>query len=129
MFEYFTLIRLGHRLPTFPIAVYPERRSKPFEIESYREELFGHELLNFNYFHIGLPGLRVNDYWSDDNPVSRAFSSLMDRGDEDKIQQMTECYHRIYQSELEDDEKILLLYFIHTYYQLNLKNPISFVSG
>jgi hypothetical protein len=85
MFEYFMFVRLRHRLPVFPIALCPERRTKPFEVESYREEIFGHELLTYNYFHIGLSGLSVADYWSDDNPVSWAFSALMDRGDEDKI--------------------------------------------
>ena len=118
MFEYFTLIRLRHKLPIFPIAVCPERGSKPFEIESYTEELFGYELLNFNYFHIGLPGLRIDAYWSDDNPVSWAFSSLMDRGDDDKIQRLETCYHRIYESDFSDDEKSLLLNFTRTYYQL-----------
>ena len=74
MFEYFMLIRLSHRLPTFPIALCPERRTKPFEVETYREEIFGHELVTYNYFHIGLAGLSVADYWSDDNPVSWAKS-------------------------------------------------------
>ena len=118
MFEYFMLIKLKHRLPIFPIALCPERRSKPFAVESYREQLFGHELLNFNFFHIGLPGLSVNDYWSDDNPVSWAFSALMDRGDEDKIQRLITCYRRIYESGLSDDDKTLLLNFTRTYNQL-----------
>ena len=74
MFEYFMLIRLSHRLPIFPIALCPERRTKPFEVETYREEIFGHELVTYNYFHIGLAGLSVADYWSDDNPVSWAKS-------------------------------------------------------
>ena len=26
---------------------------KPFGVESYPEEIFGHELLTYNYFHIG----------------------------------------------------------------------------
>ena len=43
---------------------------KGFEQETYSEELFGYELLNFNYFHLGLPGMLVDDYWDDDNPVS-----------------------------------------------------------
>ena len=120
MFEYFMLIKLRHRLPIFPIAICPERRSKPFGIESYRETIFGHELLSYNYFHIGVRGLLVTDYWSDDSPVSWAFSSLMDKGGEDKIQRLITCYHRIYESGLEDDEKSLLLNFSRTYNQLTL---------
>jgi len=54
----------------FPIAILPERKVKGFEQETYSEELFGYELLNFNYFHLGLPGMLVDDYWDDDNPVS-----------------------------------------------------------
>ncbi len=118
MFEYSMLIRLRHRLPIFPIALCPERGTKPFEVESYREEIFGHELLTYNYFHIGLSGLSVANYWSDDNPVSWAFSALMDRGDKDKIQLMIECYRRIHESGLEDNEKSLLVNFTRTYNQL-----------
>ena len=126
MFEYFMFIRLRYRLPIFPIAICPERRSKPFGIESYREEFFGHELLNFNYFHIGLLGLSADDYWSDDNPVSWVFSALMNRGDDDKIEWMLACYRRVYESGLEDDEKILLLNFTRTYYQLTPEEATAF---
>ena len=50
----------------------------------------------------------------------------MDRGDEDKIEQMSACYRRIYESEYEDDEKILLLNFIRTYYQLTPDESTAF---
>ena len=82
------------------------------------DSLFKHELLNYNYFHIGLSGLSVDDYWSDDNPVSWAFSALMDRGDKDKIQRLETCYYRIYESGLADDAKSLLVSFTRTYNQL-----------
>ena len=118
MFEYFMFIRLRYSLPIFPIAICPERRSKPFEMESYTEKIFGHKLLSYNYFHLGLPGLSVADYWTDDNPVSWAFSSLMNRGDEDKIHRLETCYHRIYESGLPDNQKSLLVNFTRTYYQL-----------
>ena len=42
----------------------------------------------------------------------------MDRGDEDKIQRLETCYHRIYESELSDDQKPLLVNFTRTYNQL-----------
>jgi hypothetical protein len=50
----------------------------------------------------------------------------MDRGDEAKIEQMSACYRRIYESEYEDDEKILLLNFIRTYYQLTPDESTAF---
>ncbi|MBI1926675.1 hypothetical protein HYR99_20840, partial [Candidatus Poribacteria bacterium] len=118
MFEYFALLWLSHGLPIFPIAIFPERRVKPFEVESYRETPFGYETLIYNYFHIGLPGLSVDDYWDEKNPVSWAFSAFMDKGVQDKIQLMGECFRRVYGSPYNDGEKILLLDFIHTYYQL-----------
>ncbi len=128
MFEYFMLLRLSHRLPIFPIAILPERRVKPFEVESYHEGLFGYETLIYNYFHIGLPGLQVGDYWTDKNPISWAFSAFMDRGNQDKIQMMGECYRRVYESSHSDDEKILLLDFIRTYYQLSANEVEGFQS-
>jgi flagellar biosynthesis/type III secretory pathway protein FliH len=42
----------------------------------------------------------------------------MDRGDEDKIQRLEICYHRIYESGLTDDEKSLLVNFTRTYNRL-----------
>ena len=50
----------------------------------------------------------------------------MDRGDEAKIERMSACYRRIYESEYEDDEKILLLNFIRTYYQLTPDESTAF---
>jgi hypothetical protein len=126
MFEYFALFWLRHTLPIFPIAVLPERRIKPFEFESYGQSLFGHEILTYNYFHIGLPGLSVDDYWRDDNPVSWAFSAFMERGNRDKIQLMGECFRRVYQSPFTDAEKTLLLDFIRTYYQLTTDEAEAF---
>ena len=126
MFEYFALLRLSHRLPIFPIAIFPERRVKPFEVESYREAPFGYETLIYNYFHIGLPGLSVNDYWDEKNPVSWAFSAFMDKGVRDKVHLMGKCFRRVYESLYNDDEKILLLDFIRTYYQLTADEDEAF---
>ena len=126
MFEYFALLRLSHRLSIFPIAILPERRIKPFEVETYSEELFGHKMLTYSYFHIGLPGLCIDNYWSDENPVSWAFSAFMDRRDRDKVPLMAECYRRIYEGSLSDNEKILLLDFIRTYYQLTPDEDTAF---
>lgn len=116
MFEYFVLLWLRHHLSVFPIAICPERRVKPFEVESYREGRFGHETLVYGYFHLGLEGLSVKDWWREDNPVSWAFSAFMEKGERDKVQLMVACFRRIYESALTDSEKILLLDFIRTYY-------------
>ena len=50
----------------------------------------------------------------------------MDRGNQDKIQMMGECYRRVYESSHSDDEKILLLDFIRTYYQLSANEVEGF---
>lgn len=118
MYEYFSLQRTSHGVPVFPIAILPERRINPFGVETYKEGLFGHQTLIYTFFHIGLAGLLLDEYWVDDNPISWAFSAFMNRGNRDKVQLMGECYRRIYESSYTDEEKILLLNFIRTYYQL-----------
>jgi len=121
MFEYYALLRLRHQLPVFPIAVLPERGVKGFEPETYSEELFGHELLNFNYFHIGLKGISVDDYWDDNNPISWGFASLMDSGERERALLLIECYRRVRDSSLNEAEKSLLINFIVTCFQLTPK--------
>ena len=91
MFEYYALLRLRHRLPVFPIAILPERKVKGFEPETYSEGLFGHEFLSFNYFHIGLKGILVDDYWDDENPISWGLASLMDSGERERTLLLIEC--------------------------------------
>ena len=128
MYEYYALLRLRLRLPVFPIAILPERKVKGFEPETYHEELFGYELLHFSYFHIGLPGISVDDYWDDDNPVSWGLSALMDKGERDRILFLAECYQRIRDSNLNEAEKALLINFIETCYQLTSEEKAQFQS-
>ena len=128
MYEYYALLRLRLRLPVFPIAILPERKVKGFEPETYREELFGHEFLRFSYFHLGLPGMSVDDYWDDDNPVSWGLSALMDKGERNRILFLAECYRRTRDSNLNEAEKALLINFIETCYQLTLEEETQFQS-
>jgi len=126
MFEYYVLLRLRHRLPVFPIAILPERRVKGFEPETYSEGLFGHEFLNFNYFHIGLKGISVDDYWDDDNPISWGFASLMDSGERERTLLLIECYRRVRDSTLNEAEKSVLINFIVTCFQLTPEEEADF---
>ena len=107
MFEYYALLRLRHRLPVFPIAILPERGGKSFEPETYSEGLFGYEFLNFNYFHIGLKNVSVDDYWDDDNPISWGFASLMDSGERECALLLIECYRHVRDSSLNEAEKFV----------------------
>ena len=126
MFEYYALLRLRHRLPVFPIAILPERKIKGFEPETYSEGLFGHEFLSFNYFHIGLKGILVDDYWDDDNPISWGFASLMDSGERERALLLIECYRRVKDSSLNEAEKSVLLNFIVTCFQLTPDEETDF---
>ena len=126
MYEYFTLLRASHGLPVFSIAIVPKRRIKPFEIETYREAIFGHQTLLFGYFHLGLSGLVLDEYWSDTNPVSWAFSAFMKKGNRNPVQLMMTCFRHINESALKDNEKLLLLDFIRTYYQLTADEDAEF---
>ena len=126
MFEYYVLLRLRHRLPVFPIAILPERKVKGFEPETYSEGLFGYEFLNFNYFHIGLKGLLVDDYWDDDNPISWGFASLMDSGQQERLLLLIECYRRVRDGSLNEAEKALLINFIITCFQLTPDEEADF---
>ncbi len=126
MFEYYVLLRLRHRLSVFPIAILPERKVKGFEQEAYCEELFGHELLSFNYFHIGLPGISVDDYWAEDNPISWGFASLMDSGERERALLLIECYRRVGESSLDEAKRALLINFITTCYQLTPDEETDF---
>jgi len=128
MYEYYVLLRLRLRLPVFPIAILPERKVKGFESETYSEELFGYELLHFNYFHLGLPGISVDDYWEDDNPVSWGLSALMDKGKRDRLLFLAECYRHVRDSTFNEAEKALLINFIETCYQLTLEEEAQFQS-
>ena len=88
--------------------------------------MFGHEFLNFNYFHIGLKGISVDDYWDDDNPISWGFASLMDSGERERALLLIECYRRVRDSSLNEAEKSLLLNFIVTCFQLTPDEEADF---
>ena len=112
--------------PSSQIAILPERKVKGFEPETYCEELFDYEFLGFSYFHIGLGGISVDDYWDEDNPISWSFASLMDSGERDRALLLVECYRRVRESSLNEAEKALLINFIATYYQLNPDEEAEF---
>jgi hypothetical protein len=76
MFEHYSVLRLHHGIPVFPVVVYL-RHGPSSRLAEYRERLFEQEVLLFRYQTLALARLRAEEYVEpsrESGILSRGFS-------------------------------------------------------
>lgn len=81
LLDYYVLIRLRENEDVLPILLILKRGGSQARWRHYKEELFGHTLIQFKYGQIGLPKLSVSEDFMSSNAVAAALSVLMNRGE------------------------------------------------
>ena len=118
MFEYSVLLWLRHRVPIFPVVLYLQS-GEGLTDEEYQLSLFGRELFRFRYASVGLARLRSEEY-VETGPLGVALAVLMSRRkDADPVVLEADMQRRVATSELEGQQKFLLLNVIETYSKLS----------
>ena len=116
MYEYYSMLRLRYDVPVFPVVLFL-RGGPPKEAAEYREELFGHEIVRFQYASIGLARLVAREY-VETSPLGAALSALMRRGRSGAALLRANMLKRVIESELDEARQFLLVTVIETYFPL-----------
>lgn len=119
MWEYYSLLRLRHRIPVFPIAIYLSPGAGGLTTESYTEALFTRDILRFQFEVIGLPDLSFTEYVEQLNPLAPAFSVLMRPGSTGDALRKAMIQRQQVIMEQNEARRALLLTFIERSLPLN----------
>ncbi|GMR24276.1 MAG: hypothetical protein BMS9Abin37_2798 [Acidobacteriota bacterium] len=130
MFEYYSLLRSRYKLPIFPIAVYLSRGKKGFATEAYREQLFGTDILQFQYESVRLARLDAEEYLDKGGPVGAALAALMNRSARSRKRSLESLrismLWKVVESALDGTSQVLLIDLVETYFPLSEKQRESY---
>lgn len=126
MFEYYTLLRLRHKIPVFPMVLYLAPGAGGLVEESYREQLFGWEVLSFHYKAVGVPDLRSEDYERRSNPLGPALSALMKPGHTPRVLRRMMIMAQRSILTADDARRALLLNVVDKYLPLDAEEEAEF---
>ncbi len=116
MFEYYALLWLEFGIPILPIVLYIKEGGRDgVGVGTYREELFGSEVMTFRYASVALARFEGQEY-VERGPLAAGLSALMDWGrgpDEAKLN--AELIRRVATSDLDEAAQFLLVNVIKTY--------------
>lgn len=116
MYEYQSLLRLRHRLPVLPIAVFlrPVGNADRF----YEEYIFGFRTIRFDYHLLVLPRIERTSL-PDTNPVTHALSPLVAGHPEDPVELTLAALSGIARTASDPARQALLGSFLGAYVPLN----------
>ncbi len=77
MFEYWEILRRRSDCPVLPIAIYLRVGLNGIGIDGYAEDFEDLQVLRFQYFYVGLPGLDAEQYLQGGSWLGVALSALM----------------------------------------------------
>ena len=116
MFEYYALLWLSFDAPVFPIVLYVKEGGREgIETATYRHEIFGREVLRFQYSSVALAQIAGQEY-VEKGPLAAALAALMgwDR-DSDSVALRLGLLGRVVASGLDEASLFLLVNLIETY--------------
>jgi len=128
MHEYYMLLKLRHRLPIFPIAIYLSPGAGGLITERLEERVFEREVNLFFYQAVGLPELEADDYQASDNPLAPALSALMKTSRLGKVAQKYQSVRAMARSSVDAARKALLINVIETYLTLDASEQSEFAA-
>lgn len=77
MFDYYSYLRLRHRRPILPVAVFLNLGMDGLGVDSFSEFHGSLAVVVFQYLYVGLKALEAETYLSGDNPLPKALVGLM----------------------------------------------------
>jgi len=95
MFQYYAYLERSHGLPVLPIGLYIYVGRDGISKDVVEKTLWGHTLLRFEYFSIGLAALDGVEYHSGSNVLGIALSALMKLPAADRALFLAEGLERI----------------------------------
>ena len=127
MFTYFARLREKYALPIYPIVIYSYDTPTKIEPNSYRIELFGKTVLEFNYSVIQLNQLHWQEFVNKRNPVASALMAKMrmDKGERHRVKLLS--LQLLASLGLNPAQVQLISGFIDTYLKLNAQETALFV--
>ncbi len=116
MFEYYALLWLEFDAPVFPIVLYVKEGGREgIETSIYRHELFGREVMRFQYGSVALARIAGQEY-VEKGPLAAALAALMGWGrDSDSAGLRLRLLARVVASGLDEASLFLLVNLIETY--------------
>jgi hypothetical protein len=108
MWQYYSLIRLRHKKPVFPLVIYLTLGSGGLVMEEYRETFANREWLLFRYAVVGLPDLPAEQWESRSGAVSASLATLMQSEKSKKARRVFDGIKRVVESPLNEAQKLLL---------------------
>ncbi len=116
MFEYYALLWLQFDAPVFPVVLYvKEGGPEGIETAIYRHELFGREVMKFQYPSVALARIAGQEY-VEKGPLAAALAALMRWGRKaDGVGLRLKLLGRVVASGLDEASLFLLVNLIETY--------------
>lgn len=116
MFEYYSLLWLSFAAPVFPIVLYVKEGGREgIETATYRHEVLGREVMNFQYASVALARIDGREY-VEKGPLAAALAALMDWDREsDELAVRVGLLDRVTASGLDEESLFLLINLIETY--------------
>ena len=118
MHEYYMLLRLRHRVPTYPIVVYLAPGAGGLTAEQHEERVFDEQVDLFTYRAVGLPDLLADDYQEIENPLGPALSALMKPSRLGRVTQGYRSLRAMARAQLDEARRAMLTNIIETYLPL-----------
>jgi len=115
MFEYYSLLRILRQEAVLPLALVLLPRADGLGWQTYRENLFGEELVKFRYGQVGLRDLPGQDYLALGDPVAAGLAALMKFKPEEKARAKLTGLKTVVESNLGLGDKHFLVNLIQTY--------------
>ncbi len=127
MFTYFARLREKYALPIYPIVIYSYDTPTKIEPNSYRIELFGKTVLEFNYSVIQLNQLHWQEFVNKRNPVASALMAKMRMDKAERYRVKLLSLQLLASLGLNPAQVQLISGFIDTYLKLNAQETALFV--
>lgn len=115
MNEYYVLLRILRQKPVLPLALVLLPGAGGLIWQSYTENIFGHEILHFQYGQVGVRDLSGQTYLQENSPVAAALTVLMRPEGESQAWLKLLALQKVVDSNLSDGDKLFLVEFMNTY--------------
>jgi len=121
MDDYYSAIRLRHKVPILPIALYLTGSQARLGTERCEERSFGALQLLFQVHCVGLSNLRAPDFAGAGTPLAAAAMALMDPGDWSRAEAKYHSLAEAVDTAPDEAAQVLLIDCIRTYSSLSPK--------
>ena len=115
MSEYYVLLRVLRQRPVLPLALVLLPGAGGLRWQSYRESIFGHEVLHFQYGQVGVRDLSSQFYLAENSALAAALTVLMQPEGESPAWLKLMALQKVINSDLSDGDKLFLVEFMNTY--------------